>query len=66
MTKQIIEPPRFRAKITATNMITVPKHIRMLFSIQPKQEIVLEMKGKISKTEKYLKINNNKSEDCKK
>jgi len=45
---------QFRATVTDLNAVTVPKEFRQRYDIEPRDEIVLELKGKISKTEKFV------------
>ena len=55
-----IEPPQFRATVNELNQVTVPSHIRQLYGIESKKEILLELKGEISKTEKLVSLKETK------
>ena len=53
-----IKPPLFRATINEVNQITIPAPIRNKYNIDGKPELVLELKGVISKTEKIKPVKN--------
>ncbi len=51
-----IEPPLFKATMNDINQITVPSAIRNKYGIESKMEILFEIKGEVSKTEKLVPL----------
>ena len=47
--------PEFRVKMNELNFVTILKHIREEYDIEPGDEIILEFKGKINKKETITK-----------
>ena len=53
----------FRGTITDLNAVTVPKAFRDKYGINSKDDVVLEFKGLVNKTEKFVKPKLVKTED---
>lgn len=54
---------QFRGSLTDLNAVTIPKEFRVRYGIEPKDEVVLELKGIINKTEKFIQPKEVKTND---
>lgn len=55
---------QFRGTVTDLNAVTIPKEFRSRYGIEPKDDVVLEFKGLISRTEKFVKPKATETEDA--
>jgi bifunctional DNA-binding transcriptional regulator/antitoxin component of YhaV-PrlF toxin-antitoxin module len=46
---------QFRGTVTDLNAVTIPKSFRDLYGIEPKDDVILEFKGRINRTEEFVK-----------